>query len=204
MIFSKKKSDDNYKFNSLNVYAWDRSVGSKKKFRQLFESSELDYLGAELSFYNKLFDEKNWDVEILLVANKIVESDKQEKICEKVETVTVNKEDNIYKYSLGWGADKRGDFWKKGVYEWEAYIDGDFISSVKFYVEDEGKFKTDNDNYLTVQSLNTYEAPDGDVDMADRVFLKAFNVETARYIMGELRFINLVAHEWHCELFFNI
>ena len=40
--------------------------------------------------------------------------------------------------------------------------------------------------------------------MVDRVFLKSFNVGTTRYIMGELRFINLVAHEWHCEFLFNI
>lgn len=204
MIFSKNKSGKNYKFNSLNVYAWDRSVGGKKKFRRLFERSELNYLSAELSIYNKLFDEKDWEAEIILIANKIDGEKKQEKICEKKETVNIGKEDNIYKYSFGWGSDKRGDFWKKGTYEWEAYIDGEFISSTKFYVEDEGKFKTGNNNYLTVQSLNTYEAPDGDVDMSDRVFLKSFNVDTTRYIMGELRFINLVSHEWHCEFFFNI
>ena len=204
MIFSKKKSEKNYKFNSLDVYAWDRSVGGKKKFRRLFENSELDYIGAELSFYNKLFDESNWKVEILLIANKLINNDKQEKICEKNDTVTVNKEDNIFKYSFGWGSDKRGDYWDKGVYEWEVYIDGEFVSSTKFYVEDEGKFKTNNDNYLTVKSLNTYEAPDGDLDAGDRVFLKSFKVDTTRYIMSELRFVNMVAHEWHCELFFNI
>ncbi|RLD52514.1 MAG: hypothetical protein DRJ05_17380, partial [Bacteroidetes bacterium] len=64
--------------------------------------------------------------------------------------------------------------------------------------------KTNANPYLSVLSLNTYEAPKGDVDMADRVFLKAFSIETTRYIMGELRFINHVPNEWYCELFFNI
>jgi len=73
-----------------------------------------------------------------------------------------------------------------------------------FYIEDEGKFATNKNNYLTVQSLNTYEAPKGDVDIDNRVFLKSFNVDTTRYIMGELRFINLVTHEWNCEFIFNI
>lgn len=204
MIFSKKKSGENYKFDSLNVYAWDRAVGGKKKFRRLFESSELNYLGAELSIYNKLFDENNWDAEILLIANRIIDNDKQEKICENKETVTISKEDNIFKYSFGWGNDIRGKFWKKGVYEWEAYIDGEFISSAMFYIENEGKFETNKNNYITVQSLNTYEAPKGDVDINDRVFLKSFNVDTTRFIMGELRFINLVSHEWNCEFIFNI
>lgn len=203
-MFNKDKSDRNYKFDSLNVYAWDRSVGGKKKFRQLFESSELTYLGAEVSFYNKQFDEDDWKAEIVLVANKLVSDEKQEKICEKKETVTIGKGDNVFKYSFGWGKDKAGSFWKKGVYEWEVYIDGKLLSTAKFYVEDEGEFKTGSNNYLTVNSLNTYEAPSGDLDIENRVFLKTFNVETTRYIMGELRFINLVAHEWLCEFFFNI
>jgi len=204
MIFSKKNSGENYKFNSLSIYAWDRAVGGKKKFRRLFESSELNYLGAELSIYNKLFDEKNWEAEIVLIAHKIIDDKKQEKICENKETVTVTKEDNIFKHSFGWGSDIRGKFWKKGVYEWEAFINDEFISSAMFYIEDEGKFATNKNNYLTVQSLNTYEAPKGDVDIDDRVFLKSFNVDTTRYIMGELRFINLVTHEWNCEFIFNI
>jgi len=79
------------------------------------------------------------------------------------------------------------------------FINDEFISSAMFYIEDEGKFATNKNNYLTVQSLNTYEAPKGDVDIDDRVFLKSFNVDTTRYIMGELRFINLVTHEWNCE-----
>ncbi len=204
MIFSKKKSGNNYKFNSLKVYAWDRSVGGKRKYRKLFERSELNYLSAELSIYNKLFDEKDWELEILLVANKLDSKDKPKKICEKSDTVTVSKEDNIFKYTYGWGNDERGKFWEKGTYEWELFLDGEYISSVKFYVEEEGKFEADGIKYLNVLALNTYEAPQGDLYMEDRVYMKSFNLETTRYIMGELRIINLVPHEWHCELFFSI
>ena len=204
MLFSKKKSGENYKFNSLKVYAWDRNVGGKKKYRRLFERSELNYLSAEISIYNKLFDESDWELEIRLVANKIISKSKIEKICEKLDTVTVSKEENIYKYNYGWGADERGKFWEKGNYEWELYLGGEFIESTKFYVEEEGEFEADGIKYLTALSLNTYEAPQGDLDLEDRVFLKSFNIETTRYIMGEFRFINLVPHEWHCELFFNI
>ena len=61
MIFKKNKSEDKFKFNKLRAYAWDRSVGSKKKFRRLFDRAELNYLSAELSIYNKLFDENDWE-----------------------------------------------------------------------------------------------------------------------------------------------
>ncbi|MFK5855499.1 MAG: AAA family ATPase, partial [Bacteroidota bacterium] len=204
MFFGKNKSEKKYKFNSLNIYAWDRTVGGKKKFRKLFERAELNYVSVELSIYNKLFDESDWEAEIMLIVNKIESDEKSSRLNKKIDTVNISKNDNIYQYSFGWGSDERGDFWEQGIYEWEAYIDGEFISSTKFYVEDEGKFKTDDYKYLSVLSLHTYEAPEGDLDAADRVYLKSFDIGTTRYIMGELRFTNLVAHEWHCELFFNI
>lgn len=204
MIFSSKKSGKKFKFDSLRVYAWDRSVGSKKKYRKLFERQELNYLSTELSIYNKQFDESDWELDIQLIANKIDGDKKEEKICEKTEKVTVSKDKNIFKYTYGWGNDERGKVWQKGIYEWKLYLDGEFISSTKFYVEHEGLFSTKDSNYLNVLSLNTYESPQGDLGMNDRHFLKSFNIETTRYIMGELRFINLVDHEWHCELFFNI
>ena len=204
MFFGKNKSDKKYKFNSIKVYAWDRAVGSKKKFRRLFERAELNYVSVELSFYNKFFDEDDWEANVEIILNSIDDDKKTKKITQKTEKVTVSKDDNIYIYSFGWGSDTRGEFWKKGNYEWEAYIDGNHIGSTKFYVEDEGKFSTDDIRYLSVLSLNTYEAPDGDVDDAERVYLKSFDVGTTRYIMGELRFANLVDHEWPCEAFFNI
>ena len=204
MFFSKNKSDKKYKLNSLKVYAWDRTVGGKKKFRRLFERAELNYVSVELSVYNKLFDEDDWEADIEIVLNKIDNNKKATKITKKTEKVVVGKDDNIYKYTFGWGSDTRGEFWKKGKYEWLAFIDGEQIGSTKFYVEDEGKFSTGDIKYLSVISLNTYEAPDGDVDDGDRVYLKAFNVDTTRFIMGEIRFINLVDHEWPCEIFFNI
>jgi len=204
MFFDKSKSGEYYKFKNLQVYAWDRAVGNKRKFRRTFECSELTYVSVELSVYNKLFDEKDWEAEVKLFAFKVNDDKKREKLCEKLETVTVSKDENIYKYSYGWGNDKRGNYWDKGIYEWEAYIDGELISTAKFYVEDMGIVKTNNNPYLSVLSLNTYEAPKGDVDMTDRVFLKTFSIENTRYIMGELRIINLVPNEWYCELFFNI
>jgi SpoVK/Ycf46/Vps4 family AAA+-type ATPase len=203
MLFSKSKSESNYKFNSLKTYAWDRTIAGKKKFRRVFEKSELTYLSVELSLFNKLFDEEDWEAEIHLIANKI-EGDKSKKICEKKEKLTITQTENIYKYSFGWGNDKRGDFWSKGIYQWEAFLDGELVSKTKFYIEDSGMVKLDKNPYLTVTSLNTYEAPQGNLDEDERVYLKSFNLATTRYIMGELKFSNQVAYEWYCELLFNI
>jgi SpoVK/Ycf46/Vps4 family AAA+-type ATPase len=204
MIFKKNKSDKNYKLKSFQVYAWDRAMGGIRKFRRLFERSELNYLSVELSIYNKLFDEDDWETEIEVYANELLPDGKTNRKCEKTEKVTISKEDNIFKYSFGWGSDERGSFWKQGTYQWEIYLDGEFVDSAKFYVEDVGNLNDGSNPYMYALSLNTYEAPDGDLDPDDREYLKTFNVKTTRYVMGEFRFTNMVDHDWNCELFFHI
>ena len=204
MIFRRNNNEQNFRLKNFQTYAWDRAMGSKRKFRKLFDRSELNYLSAELSIYNKLFDEKDWDAEIEMVANKLEDNGQVVQQCKKNEKITISKTDNIYSYSFGWGNDERGKFWKKGMYEWEASIDGEVIATTKFYVEEVGKVTIKDNPYLTAVYLNTYEAPSGDVDEPDRVYLKTFDVEKTRYIMGEFRFENHVDHEWICEIFVNI
>ena len=122
-MFNRKTSADNFKFKSMDTYAWDRKMGKKKKFRTVFERSELTYLSVELSVFNKRFDEKNWEAEIHLIAHKIDEK-KSKFICEKTEEIEISKDENIFTYNFGWGNDERGKFWKAGEYKWEAYLDG--------------------------------------------------------------------------------
>ncbi|NOY50910.1 MAG: AAA family ATPase [Chlorobi bacterium] len=203
MIFGKKSNGDKYKLNSLKVYAWDRTVGDKKKFRRVFEKAELSYLSVELSIYNKLFDEEDWGCELKFLLNKIEEDESLTKITEKVDEVRISKTENICEYNFGWGSDEHGSFWDPGVYEWEAFIDGEYIISAKFYVQDVGIVSSSENPYLNVGSLRTYEAPKGDLEESERVYLKTFDSETCRYIMGELKFLSKLDHEWYCELFFN-
>lgn len=203
MIFGKKESGTKYKFKCLKVYAWDRAFGSNKKFRKVFEKMELNYVSAELSFYNKEFAETDWQVKIDLICYELG-GDSPKELCKKTETVDVSKEDNIFHYSFGWGNDDRGSYWSKGIYEWKAYINDEFISNAKFYVEDMGLVEPTNNPYLSVLSLKTYESPQGDLSIDQRVYLKSFNIDTVRYIMGEVRFTNNVPHEWYYELFFNV
>jgi len=203
MLFGNNKNGDNFKVKEFKTYAWDRTVGTIKKYRRVFERAELNYLSVELTIYNKLFDEKDWSCEIKFVANLYVGEDKTEQICEKHETIEISKEENLFKYNYGWGSDDRGSFWKEGTYEWEAYIDGELISTTKFYVEDYGKVTSDDNPYMVAKSLKTYESPLGDLPETKRVYLKSFDVKNTRYIMGEFKFINNLEEEWNCELFFN-
>ena len=67
-MFGKSKKSKNYKFKNLRPYAWNKVVGNVKKFRTVFDRWEINYLSAELEFYNKLFDEKDWKAELSLRA----------------------------------------------------------------------------------------------------------------------------------------
>ncbi|RLD89987.1 MAG: AAA family ATPase [Bacteroidetes bacterium] len=203
-VFGKSKKPNNYKFKSLRTYSWNKVVSNKKKFRKLFDRWELSYLSAELTFYNKLFDEENWSTEIVLKAFSIENGTKSTMLCEYKKKVEVDKSQNIVIIDYGWGSDKKGSFWEKGQYIWEAYIVDELVGTTKFYIEDHGEVTEKNNPYLSAISLRTYEAPQGDLDIDQRVYYKKFDKSKTRYVMGELRFSSKLSEEWLSEFFFNI
>ncbi len=203
-MFGKSKKPNNYKFKSLCTYSWNKVVSNKKKFRKLFDRWELSYLSAELTFYNKLFDEENWSTEIVLKAFSIENGTKSTMLCEYKKKVEVDKSQNIVIIDYGWGSDKKGSFWEKGQYIWEAYIVDELVGTTKFYIEDHGEVTEKNNPYLSAISLRTYEAPQGDLDIDQRVYYKKFDKSKTRYVMGELRFSSKLSEEWLSEFFFNI
>ena len=61
-----------YKFLDLKCYASTEWLAEgKKKYRRVFESAELTYVYTEFSFYNKLFDESDWDVKVNLKCHEL-------------------------------------------------------------------------------------------------------------------------------------
>lgn len=203
MLFNKSKDSKNYKFKSIQTYAWDRVIGGNYKFRKVFDKNEINYLSVELAFYNKLFDEDEWKADICLQAFKMNGDEFGDEICIKEEQITVSVEDNIVTYNFGWGEDKHGNYWKPGKYRWIARIDEEEVGFTDFYIEDYNRVSEFDNPYFEVQSLRTYEAPVGDIDENKRKYLRIFNVNETRYVMGELRFKNKIKGEWLCEVFFN-
>ncbi|RLD87017.1 MAG: hypothetical protein DRJ02_07405, partial [Bacteroidetes bacterium] len=62
MLF--KKDEIPYKFKSLRTYAWDRVMNNIRRYRRVFDRNEISYLSVALEFYNKWFDEKDWEAKI--------------------------------------------------------------------------------------------------------------------------------------------
>ncbi|MCB9290407.1 MAG: AAA family ATPase [Lewinellaceae bacterium] len=191
-----------FKFRELKVYASTEWLAdNKKKYRQVFDRYETTYVYAELSFYNKLFDVEDWEVDVEIKCYSVKKS--QKLLCSLPFRRKVSKYDHIMYIREGWGNKNEGAFWKKGTYFWEAWIEGEKVATKYFYVEDAGQEMLPGENpYLDVQSLKLYEGPYDDVIEDERIYYKAFSSEETRYIYVEISLRNLYMDKsWHCELF---
>lgn len=200
--FNTEKKDKRYKLKDINTFSWDQSTVSRKKFRKLFDRNELNYVSVQLEFYNKLFDEKDWKTKVGFKAYTLVDDKKTKEHCATSEEHEIKKDQNIVKLEFGWGNEKYGSFWKKGAYRWEVFIDDELVGSTDFYVEDAGRVTTESNPYFEVVSLKTYEAPEGDLKIEERRYLRSFNKKLSRYIMGELKFRSKLSTGFFCELHF--
>lgn len=193
---------DNYKFKELKVYSsTEWLANNKKKYRQVFDRFETTYIYAELSFFNKLFDEEVWEVNVSLCCYNI--NNRKKPICKLEFTRKVSKYDNVVYVREGWGNKKDGGFWKKGSFVWEASIEGEKVGSKYFYIEDVGQGYVKGQNpYLELSSLKLYEGQYDDVSDKERNYLKSFSADETRYIYAELSAKNLnIREKWHSELF---
>jgi len=197
--------DKNYKFKDLSVYSSTEWLADgKKKYRTVFENIETTYLYAELSFYNKLFDEEDWDTAIRLKAFRLNDKGKKEDLCDvKLDNYKVSKEDNIVQIREGWGNKDAGAFWVRGDYLWEAYIDEELVGRKKFYVESGGPVIGDDNPYIAVDFVKLYEGPNKGVGEGERNYYTCFRAKDTRYIWAELHLNNLQPSSWYAELFFN-
>jgi SpoVK/Ycf46/Vps4 family AAA+-type ATPase len=192
-----------YKFKDLKIFSSTESmVGNTRRYRQVFENMETTYLYAELSFYNKLFDEEDWNTKINLKAYQI-KKEKREELCDLIKEISVTKDQNIVMIREGWGNKEEGSYWARGDYEWEAYIDGELIQTQKFYIENGGLVTDENNPYFELQSVQLYEGPDAGLAKESRKYLTKFNAKETEYLWVEVNIQNQQSQSWYCELFFN-
>ena len=189
-----------YKFRDLKVYSSTEWLAdNKKKYRQVFDRYEATYVYAELSLYNKLFDDEDWDVKVNIKCYSLKKGRKE--LCDLNFDRKVSKYDNVIYIREGWGNKKAGAFWKKGTYYWEAYVDGVKVATKYFYIEESSKKYPDPKAYLDLKSLKLYEAPYDDTPKPERKYFKTFAQEETRYVYTEVILDNLLkGQNWYCEL----
>lgn len=193
----------NYKYRDLKIFgSTEWLANNEKKYRQVYDLSECTFIYCELSFFNKLFDEKEWDVKINL---KCVKLDDSSEICTLTADRTIKKDENIVYIREGWGVKSSGTFWKKGSYRWEAWVDGVFIAEKAFYILDIGLVTETENPYFNIKTNKLYEATETNIPKEERNYLSAFDTKETRYVWLEMVAENLVKGEekWPCELIFN-
>lgn len=189
-----------FKFRDLKVYgSTEWLADNRKKYRQVFDRYETAYIYTELSFYNKLFDEEDWNVSVNLKCFSLKKGRKE--LCDLSFDRKVSKYDNVVYVREGWGNKKIGSFWKKGTYYWEAYVDGQKVATKYFYIEESGVKMNDPNAYITLKSLRLYEASYDDISKEERRYLKTFAKEETRYVYTEILLENMLrGKSWYCEL----
>jgi SpoVK/Ycf46/Vps4 family AAA+-type ATPase len=191
-----------YKAKDLKVYCSTEFISdNKKRYRTVFDRSELAYIYSELSFYNKAFDTDNWEANIELKCFE-KNSNETKQVCHLTFSKKINKYDPIVFIREGWGSKKEGSFWKAGTYYWEAYINGEFIGNKFFFVEDSGAKKFEASNYLKIKGARLYEGEYDEVQSSVKGSYVSFAAEQTRYVFLELTLENqLQKLLWNCEVF---
>ncbi|HXB39913.1 MAG TPA: AAA family ATPase [Bacteroidia bacterium] len=197
--------DKKYKFKSLNIYSSDEwMANATKRYRTVFEKAETTYIRVELAFYNKLFDEEDWDCKIELKCVQ-VEGTKRTDLANLASSHKISKDDNIFYLRDGWGNATAGAFWKKGHYQWEAYIDGQLAGTQIFYVNDVGLVQRGVNPYFTINHIKLFTgATDGWKTAKDkRKYLTKINGKDTQYLWLEMDIKNLTQLDYRYEIIFN-
>jgi len=201
---AEKILDKNYKFKDLLVYASNESFeGNKKKYRRVFENKETTYIYVELSFYNKLFDEEDWEANITLKAFKLNSDGGRKELCNLPSKRVIKKDENIVYIRESWGNEDPGSYWSRGDYEWEAYIDGEKVSTRRFYVEEGGLVQAGNNPYFEITSIKLFDGPYEGLPADKRVYVTQFDSQETQYIFVEFTVKNKQEKSWYAEVFFK-
>ncbi len=192
-----------YKHKEIFSYCDTEWLGdAKKKYRKVFNRKEIGYLYCEFSFYNKLFDEEDWTCNVLLVCNQIDGRDRN-KICEiKVDAKKILKEENISFVREGWGNATEGVFWKKGAYEWVAFIDEKQCGTAAFYIEDEEDVTDTQNPFFSVKSVKLFEGDHTEPVIGERKYYTHFKMDETRYMWCELTMESKLSYGFNAELIY--
>jgi AAA+ superfamily predicted ATPase len=192
-----------YKFRDVKVHSSDEWMAdATKKYRKVYDRYETSYMRVEFSFYNKLFDEEEWEASVRLKCFHVNGSQKNE-LCSQDQKRTVLKDENVVYIRDSWGNATPGAYWLKGDYLWEAYIDEVKVGESKFYVEDVGQAKPGENLFFDIVSIKVFEGDGQASSLPQKKYLKKFSQRDTRFVWSEFVFKNKSSKDYFAELFFN-
>ena len=198
-----KQMDIKYKFRALKVHSSDEWMADgTKKYRRVYDRFETTYIRVEVSFFNKLFDEEDWEATITTKCFFLNGNQKNE-LCSQDQQRKILKDENIVYIRDSWGNATPGAYWNKGNYQWEAFVDNVLVGEAKFYVEDVGPSNPGENLYFKIEGIKLFEGDGSASEQPAKKYLSKFSQKDTRYVWGEFTFNNLSANDYYAELFFN-
>jgi len=149
-IYNKKY----FEFKSLKLFSDSEILcDSKRKYRNVFQGPEVDYIYGEFSFYNLAYLKLDWNMDItykLFSANK-------ELLTEFTFNSKVSKNEPVHRTVRGFGDNIAGNYWKRGIYKLEVFIADKRVASDIIYIEDLG-FAGDNGvPYMMLEEVKLFD-----------------------------------------------
>lgn len=192
-----------HKLRSISVFGSDEwMAGATKKYRHVFDRSELDYVRCELSFYNKAQRNEKWKCMITFKCFTIDPSGRKEICSLDCEREIQGTEDIVYVRD-GWGNPERGNFWRLGTYAWEVYLDEEFLGSAEFFVNDVGIVTGTKNPYFSVTGMKLFADTYNGWQSKNRNYLSVFDRSSTQYVWAEVEIENKTPLRWDYEIFFN-
>lgn len=190
-----------YKFRHIKVFGSKENLyDNEMKYRKVYDEQECRYIHVELAFFNKLFDENDWDIEIKLVCKNT--ANEAVNVCELTKKYTISKETNIFYVREGWGTPNPG-WWKAGKYRWDVYIGDIFAGSAFFYITKAGLVTETANPYVAIKKVRLFESPQNGLPPENRKYFKTFSKDKTRYINIEMMVDVLGNADFPVEFQFN-
>jgi SpoVK/Ycf46/Vps4 family AAA+-type ATPase len=194
----------NYKFKTLKIFASDEWLANRtREYRTVYDKSELTYVSAELAFYNKLFDESDWEANVRIRAFSHLAGGEKKEISNQEEKRKVRLDENVVYVNKGWGTAIPGTFWAEGEYSWEAYIDEELVGTKNFFVESVGQVTLGSNPYFDLKSIRFFTGDYNAVNNDQKVYLRTIDKNETQYLYIEFTAINKLMKAWNCEIVFN-
>ena len=192
-----------YKFRGMKVHSSDEWMADgTKRYRRVFDRYETTFIRAELSFFNKLYDEEEWEASVKMKCFHVNGSQKNE-LCNFEQKRKILKDENVVYFRSSWGNATPGAYWFKGNYVWEGYIDDIKIGEAVFYVEDLGQAIEGENLYFDIESIKLFEGDGKAASQPEKKYLRKFSEKQTRFVWGEFNFKNKTPKDYYAEIFFN-
>jgi len=195
-------AEKKYVIKDLKVYCNNEWMADNtKRYRSVFDRYEVSYIYVEFSFYNKLFDEEDWEIPITLECS--TKTSKPTKLCSFPQTLKIAKTENIIYVREGWGNAVPGAFWYMGDFKWEVIMENSVVAEVTFHVEDLGPDALANNKYLTLESIKLFHTEGAIQDDPNRKYYQVFKKDETKYVCAEIKFKSGSEKGFYAEFFFH-